>query len=310
MQNVASKSSVHILPIRSYHAKLASEKDLKPELIDADEFRGLRSHLNVCEGARVLLTQNEWVEAGLMNGAIGTVRGVVWPEGGDPHSQISGKQAPLCIVVEFDDVNLGEDVSIDAVGRRIATHRNFFPDLDLGIDDRGKPRSRKCVPIFRQGISASSDENVKRFQFPLVLAWALTHWKAQGMTLRRARVHLTKKTASMAGIGFVAVTRVRHPSHLVFEQDLPDWEHFQEAQWTRPFRARRRFEFKITVKASHTLRKYGFCAADRWSPDEARIADALFAELRKVAAVRRMGLQTDDLDVYLWGTEEVPYVSA
>ena len=36
----------------------------------------------------------------------------------------------------------------------------------------------------------------------------------------------------------------------------------------------------------------------------------LFAELRKVAAVRRMGLQTDDLDVYLWGTEEVPYVSA
>ena len=42
-----------------------------------------------------------------MNGALGHVRGYVWPEGGDPRSTDSKKRAPLCVVVEFDDVDLG-----------------------------------------------------------------------------------------------------------------------------------------------------------------------------------------------------------
>ena len=46
----------------------------------------MESEFLVCEGARVLLTQNLWVEAGLMNGALGYVRGYMWPEGGDPHA--------------------------------------------------------------------------------------------------------------------------------------------------------------------------------------------------------------------------------
>ena len=56
-------------------------------LLDDDEFRHLSSVLHLCEGARVLLQRNEWVEAGLMNGAIGTVRGFVWPRGGDPNAR-------------------------------------------------------------------------------------------------------------------------------------------------------------------------------------------------------------------------------
>ena len=41
-----------------------------------NQFRGLRSALLLCVGARVMLHTNEWVEAGLMNGAMGTVRGL------------------------------------------------------------------------------------------------------------------------------------------------------------------------------------------------------------------------------------------
>ena len=96
-----------ILAMRSYHGP--HEKGMKPELLDDAEFRGLLALLNLCEGARVLLTHNEWVEAGLMNGALGRVRGFVWPEGGDPNSKDEEKQAPLCVVVEFDDVDLGEE---------------------------------------------------------------------------------------------------------------------------------------------------------------------------------------------------------
>ena len=88
--------------------------------MDADDFRGMESELHMCEGARVLLTQNLWVEAGLMNGALGVFRGYMWPEGGDPHSQEEEKKRPLCVFVEFDSVNFGVDA--DGAAARAAPH--------------------------------------------------------------------------------------------------------------------------------------------------------------------------------------------
>ena len=83
-----------------------------------------------------------------MNGAAGVVGGFIWPQGGDPNSADEQKQAPLCVVVEFDDVDLGRD----AEGKP----RTFFPDVTLGLDKRGKERSLKCVPIFRQEVDAAN----------------------------------------------------------------------------------------------------------------------------------------------------------
>ena len=76
----------------------------------ADDFRGMPSVLELCEGAWVLLTLNLWVEVGLMNGALGRVIGFVWPEGGDPASSDSARKSPFCVIVEFDEVNLGTEV--------------------------------------------------------------------------------------------------------------------------------------------------------------------------------------------------------
>ena len=90
---------------------------------------------------------------------------------------------------------------------------SFFPD---------DPARRKWVPIWRQKVPSNETQHLSREQFPLQLAWALTHWKAQGMTLQKVRVHLSERTAKVPGIGFVAVTRVKHPWDLVFEEDLPD----------------------------------------------------------------------------------------
>ena len=93
-------------------------------------------------------------------------------------------------VVEFNEVNLG----CDAQGAA----RTFFP---------GEPDRVNWVPIFPQETFSNRDEGVRREQFPLVLAWAITHWKAQGMTLRRVRVHLSARSAAVPGVAFVAVTR-------------------------------------------------------------------------------------------------------
>ena len=169
---------------------------------------GSFSSMELCEGARVLLFQNLWPEAGLMNGAMGWLRGFVWPQGGDPSSTRLDLSVPLCLVVEFDDVR------VTAQGEE----HPFFP---------GEPDKANWVPIFREKLSSTMEEKVTREQFPLVLSWAITHWKAQGMTLPRARVILGARTAGTHGVAFVAVTRVGHRRRLVFENDLPDWEVFQ-----------------------------------------------------------------------------------
>ena len=306
LQKLASKTKVPIAGLRAYHRYQGAKGDVKPENMNSDEFRGMLQMLYLCKGARVLLTHNEWTSAGLMNGALGNVVGFVWPKGGDPNSSEEHKQAPECVVVEFDDVDLGveETDEVDEEGNRVCKPRTFFPGLVLGPDKKGKERSLKCVPIFRQGVSAASEESVIRRQFPLTLAWALTHWKAQGMTLQRARIRLSNTTASQPGVGFVAVSRVKHIRHLIFEEDLPEWERFQEAQYKPNFRSRRRFELRLRAQASTTLRKYGFCEADPWGREDAEIAQRLLEGLQAVGDQRRkfLGHAGDD-DAWLWDKE-------
>ena len=170
----------------------------------------------------MLLTQNLWVEAGLMNCALGKVVGYMWPEGADPHSDRKELRSPSCVFVEFDDLNMKDSAGAE---------RTFFP---------GDKRRKKWVPIFKQEATSTSEEHVRRANFPLTLAWALTHWKAQGMTLNKVRVHLSARTAGAVGIGHVACTRVKHPWDLVFEEDLPEYSAFMAQRKKRTLRERLR----------------------------------------------------------------------
>ena len=99
---------------------------LRADLMEDDDF-GLASELQLCEEARVLLTRNLWPEAGLVNGAMGNVKGFVWPQGGDPTAKESHKRAPICVVVEFDDVRLDEVVgAADDGASEVVQRRRFF----------------------------------------------------------------------------------------------------------------------------------------------------------------------------------------
>ena len=131
------------------------------------------------------------------------------------------------------------------------------------------------------------------------------------MTLDKVRVHLSDKTAGVPGIGFVACTRVRHPWDLVFEEDLPAYDHFMKARRTPAFRERRRFELRCEARASRTLRRYGFCEADLWSAEEGADADELIKGLKTLAGEQRDRMRSGgrrvDVDTWLWGKDEPDY---
>ena len=122
LERLSAEKRKPIVPMRAYHdkPKKGDGSNAKPEFMDSDDFRGLENELLLCEGARVLLTQNLWVEAGLMNGALGYVVGYMWPENGDPHSDDPALKTPLCVFVQFDHIDLG----VDEKGRP----RSFFPE--------------------------------------------------------------------------------------------------------------------------------------------------------------------------------------
>ena len=106
LQQLSARTNKPIIALGAHHAQPANQSDLKLQMLDADNFRGMPNSLLMCEGARVLLTDNTWIEAGLMNGAIGTLKGFMWPEGGDPNSSDSTKRTPLAVIVDLSLIHI------------------------------------------------------------------------------------------------------------------------------------------------------------------------------------------------------------
>ena len=82
------------------------------------------------------------------------------------------------------------------------------------------PEKRTWIPILPRTVADAENKNVTRTQFPFVLGWALTPWKAQGMTLDKVVVKLGNAVRE-PGVLFVALSRVRHPDDLMLDDDFP-----------------------------------------------------------------------------------------
>jgi ATP-dependent exoDNAse (exonuclease V) alpha subunit len=109
-----------------------------------------------------MLTDNIWVENGLVNGSMGTVRDIVWNEGQDPI-----KDMPTTIIVEVDDY----------AGPKLPG-TNYIPIFP--VTRRFEYKKRDC----------------SRTNFLLRLAYALTVHKAQGLTLKQVDLNLERKDHS------------------------------------------------------------------------------------------------------------------
>lgn len=96
-QAVDSKNNDFLTKTRNPVARIVSSN--QPDIASAareDQSIGIPAVLNLSVGCRVMLRVNLWVEGGLVNGSLGTVRKIIFAEGDLPPS------LPLYVLVEFD----------------------------------------------------------------------------------------------------------------------------------------------------------------------------------------------------------------
>ena len=135
--------------------------------VDKDITRtaGLDKCLRLCVGAKVMLKRNISVEAGLVNGAVGTVTG-------------------------FDTEKVDTGLKIVAI--------------NVQFSDNEQP-----VKIERQSSTFEVLKSIyyTRKQFPLILAFAITIHKSQGLSLKTAIVDAGQQCFG-TGMAYVALSRV------------------------------------------------------------------------------------------------------
>ena len=143
----------------------------------------LSHFLFLAKGSRVMLRHNLWTEAGLVNGALGTVHDIIYK----PGTRVG--TLPAVVLVKFDEYT--------------------GPSCLNGIENVVPICPRKAE-WFIKGMARS------RTQLPFNLAWNMTIHKAQGSTLKKAVMDVGKSEKS-AGQAYVALSRVKTLKGLALE---------------------------------------------------------------------------------------------
>ena len=161
-----------IAVIKAVHNGCAASK------ASSDDAGGLDPVVHLANTARVMLIANLWVDAGLVNGALGSVVSICYQHAAPP-------DLPLCVMVRFDNYS--------------------GPTLHNG--------TVPITPLRRTWSKLGSQ--CSRLQLPLKLAWAVTIHKAQGLTLENVVIDIGKKEFC-SGLTYVACSRVRRLQDLLF----------------------------------------------------------------------------------------------
>jgi ATP-dependent DNA helicase PIF1 len=144
----------------------------------SDDAGGLEQQLALSNNAKVMLTQNLWVDCGLVNGTVGYVKAIIYEQGTRP------PQLPQVVLVHFPAYT-------------------------------GPVMNGNVIPIVPRTFHwmHKNKHHCARTQIPLTLSWATTIHKSQGLTLDTAIVNIGSKELC-AGLTYVALSRVRQLSHL------------------------------------------------------------------------------------------------
>lgn len=183
----------HMLGLNSPAIQVeAKHEGVGAERVDSANAGNLTKRLPLCVGCRVMLTRNLWGDVGLVNGAQGTVYDISWAEGANVL-----EDPPEVVMVAFDSYTGPAFVSAD--GREL------------------RDGARLVVPILRVRQDFTLGTNTcYREQFPLLVCYAITVHKSQGVTLDKAVCDISAPEFA-SGLSYVAVSRVRTLDGLMFE---------------------------------------------------------------------------------------------
>ncbi|KAH7288289.1 hypothetical protein KP509_31G020600 [Ceratopteris richardii] len=141
-------------------------------------FMRMEKELQLCVGAQVMLVKNLDIKCGLVNGAKGVVIG---------------------FQSKFDDTICRGSKFVECVAHRLSSTR-YWPIV------RFRCGTRVIGPIVEY-IEIGKVKAVTRVQIPLILCWALSVHKCQGMTMSKVQINLSK--AFGYGMAYVALSRVK-----------------------------------------------------------------------------------------------------
>ena len=133
----------------------------------------------------------------------------------------------------------------------------------------------------------ADNRSISRTQFPLVLGWALTPWKAQGMTLDKVIVKLGASVGE-PGVLFVALSRVRHPDDLMLDDEFPALFEILKQTKHPSYQKRQQWEKLMRAKFARTLRehmrdaeKYTHPGLHVWTAEDSDTADLLLRVIKQ-----------------------------
>ena len=88
------------VPVARFNASYEGVTCEEGAKYDDGAFRGLVHQLELCEEAPVLLTENLWVQAGLMNGTRGVIKAIVYRHGARPDHVDPKNRVPSVLLVD------------------------------------------------------------------------------------------------------------------------------------------------------------------------------------------------------------------
>ena len=154
-----------------------------------EEAEGLSSRLYLSIGSRLMITSNLLTNFGLVNGVMGVLHGIVWQPGNDPYKTLP------CILLFIPD--------------------HYPEDGPCLFRDNDNRPVVPILPITRTWEKGSRKHS--RTMFPVVLAYAISIHKSQGLTLKRIVIDILKQHFQ-TGLTYVGISRVKELAGIMFDR--------------------------------------------------------------------------------------------
>jgi len=183
---------------------------------EKDVAGGLERVLYICKDSKVMLTSNLWKSKGLVNGALGIVRDIIFAPNSSPGD------LPLCVLVEF----------------KLYTGCGYLSGSKI-----------VPIPVLKHTWVDPSGGTNSRSQIPLVLGFRITIHKSQGLTLPSLVLDIGHSEFA-TGLAYVGLSRVKSYNQLMFDSSF-DFERLQAVKRSRRFKERIIEEIRLRFLATN-----------------------------------------------------------